>query len=65
MHVAIRRCQLAPSLADELLRRVNEGFISIIKDAPGFLAYYALDDGERPGRFGKHLRGPSGGRRIE
>jgi hypothetical protein len=65
MHVAIRRCQLVPSLADELLRRVNEGFISIIKDAPGLLAYYALDDEERPGRFGEHLRGPSGGRRIE
>ncbi len=55
MHVAIRRCQLAPSLADELLRRVNEGFISIIKDAPGFLGYYALDDEEGPGRFGGHL----------
>ena len=51
MHVAIRRWQLAPSLADELLRRVNEGFISIIKDAAGFLGYYALDDEERPGRF--------------
>jgi hypothetical protein len=65
MHVAIRRCQLAPTLADELLRRVNEGFISVIKDAPGFLGYYALDDEERPGRFGEHLREPSGGRRIE
>ncbi|HZB83797.1 MAG TPA: hypothetical protein VE288_13245 [Rubrobacteraceae bacterium] len=34
---------------------VNEGFISIIEDAPGFLDYYALDDEEGPGRFGGHL----------
>jgi hypothetical protein len=30
---------------EELMRRVNEGFIPIIKDAPGFLAYYAVDSG--------------------
>jgi hypothetical protein len=46
MHVAIRRYQLEdPGLVDDLLRRVHEGFIPIIMDAPGFLAYYALDSG--------------------
>ncbi len=46
MHVAIRRYQLEdPGAADELLRRVTEGFVPIVKDAPGFLAYYALDSG--------------------
>jgi hypothetical protein len=46
MHVAIRRYQLEdPGSVDEVLGRVNEGFIPIIKDAPGFLAYYALDSG--------------------
>jgi hypothetical protein len=45
MHVAIRRYQLDPGSVDELLRRVNEGFIPILKDTPGFLAYYALDSG--------------------
>ena len=46
MHVAIRRYQLEdPSSVDEVLGRVHEGFIPIIKDAPGFLAYYALDSG--------------------
>ncbi len=46
MHVAIRRYQLDdPSSVDELLRRVTEGFIPIIKDTSGFLAYYALDSG--------------------
>ena len=46
MYVAIRRYQLEdPGSVDEVLGRVNEGFIPIIKDAPGFLAYYALDSG--------------------
>jgi hypothetical protein len=46
MHVAIRRYQMDPTASvDELMRRVNEGFIPIIKDARGFLAYYAVDSG--------------------
>ncbi len=46
MYVAIRRYQLMGSgSADEVLQRVTEGFIPIIKDAPGFLAYYAVDGG--------------------
>jgi len=46
MHVAIRRYQLDPGSVDEVMRHVNEGFIPIIKDAQGFLAYYALDTGD-------------------
>lgn len=46
MYVAIRRYRLSGgSSATELLQQVNEGFIPIIKEAPGFLAYYALDSG--------------------
>ena len=46
MHVTIRHYQMkAGSLDDALLRRVNEGFIPIIKKAPGFLAYYVVDSG--------------------
>ena len=45
MHVAIRRYQLEPGSVDEVMRHVNEGFIPIIKDANGFLAYYALNAG--------------------
>jgi len=46
MHVAIRRYQLEdPNSVHEVLRRVNEGFIPIIKEAPGFLTYYALTAG--------------------
>src|SRR3712207_7248214 len=44
MHVAIRRYQMHPSSSvEEVMRRVNEGFIPIIKDASGFSAYYAVD----------------------
>ena len=47
MYVAIRRYQLEdPGSVDKVLGRVNEGFIPIIKDASGFLAYYALDSGD-------------------
>ena len=45
MHVAIRRYQLEPDSVDAVMRQVNEGFIPIIKDADGFLAYYALKTG--------------------
>ena len=45
MHVAIRRYQMDPASFDEVKRQVNEGFIPIIKDADGFLAYYVVDAG--------------------
>src|ERR671928_813398 len=45
MHVAIRRYQTDPASVDEIMRQVNEGFIPIIKEADGFLAYYALNTG--------------------
>src|SRR5919199_6261330 len=45
MYVAIRRYQLEPDSVDAVMRQVNEGFIPIIKDAKGFLAYYALKTG--------------------
>jgi quinol monooxygenase YgiN len=45
MHVAIRRYRMEPASVDEVMRQANEGFIPIIKDAEGFLAYYALNAG--------------------
>jgi quinol monooxygenase YgiN len=45
MHVAIRRYRLDPTSVDEVMRQVSEGFIPLIKDADGFLAYYALNAG--------------------
>ena len=46
MYVTIRRYRVEPDSADEVMRRVDEGFVPIISDAPGFYAYYALKAGE-------------------
>jgi hypothetical protein len=46
MYAAIRRYQVDPGSVDEVTRRINEGFLPIIKDAAGFQAYYALDAGD-------------------
>jgi hypothetical protein len=46
MYVAIRQYGLLTNEpVDMVLQGIREGFIPIIKNAPGFLAYYALDSG--------------------
>jgi hypothetical protein len=45
MYAAIRRYDTDPRIVDELTRRVNEGFLPIISNAPGFVAYYVIDEG--------------------
>ena len=45
MHVAIRRYQVDPGSVSEIVRHANEGFIPIIKDVEGFLAYYVVNAG--------------------
>src|SRR3712207_2960102 len=46
MHLAIRRYEVDPVSMDEIVRHLNERFVPLIKDAQGFLVYYALDTGE-------------------
>ncbi len=47
MHAAIRQYQGAPgSVDEEMIRRLKEGFLPIIKDASGFRDYYVLDAGD-------------------
>jgi hypothetical protein len=46
MHAVIRRHQVAPGSVDEIMRHIDQGFIPLIKDAQGFLAYYALKAGD-------------------
>jgi hypothetical protein len=46
MYVSIRRYQMDPESVDELMRRVEEGFLPIVSKAPGFIAYYAVDAGD-------------------
>jgi hypothetical protein len=35
-----------PGKANELKQRVNEGFLPLISDGPGFIAYYVLNAGD-------------------
>jgi hypothetical protein len=43
MYAAIRKYRVTD--AEELSRRVRDEFIPIVKDVPGFVAYYVVDAG--------------------
>jgi len=45
MYVAVRKYQTASGAAEEIGRRVEAGFVPIISQAPGFVAYYAVNAG--------------------
>ena len=46
MYANMRRYKMDPASVDELKLRVEEDFISIVGDVPGFLAYYFVRAGE-------------------
>jgi len=46
MYLSVRRYEMDAEAVDELMRRVEEGFVPIISNAPGFIAYLALDAGD-------------------
>ncbi len=50
MYAAIRRYHTDPGSVDEVARRVNEGFVPLVSDMQGFVAYFALNAGQ--GEFG-------------
>jgi hypothetical protein len=43
MHASIRKYQVRS--AEEFTELVNSGFVPIISQAPGFIAYYGVDTG--------------------
>jgi Antibiotic biosynthesis monooxygenase len=45
MYMAVRKYQTSSGAAEEALRRVEEGFVPIISQAPGFVAYYGVNAG--------------------
>jgi hypothetical protein len=45
MYASLRRYKTTPGGAGELAQRVNQGFVPIISQAPGFVAYYVVDAG--------------------
>ena len=46
MYASVRRYKTDPGSADELVRRVDEGFVPIVTKEPGFVAYHVLDAGD-------------------
>jgi hypothetical protein len=50
VYAAIRRYHTDPDSLDEVVRQVNEGFVPLISDMQGFVAYFALNAGQ--GEFG-------------
>ncbi len=45
MFTSIRKYKVKRGSAEELARRVQEGFVPLIRDMPGFQSYYLLDGG--------------------
>ena len=50
MFAAIRRYHMDPDSIEEVARKVNEGFVPLISDIPGFVVYIALNAGQ--GEYG-------------
>ncbi len=47
MFVAIRYYQTDPDSIDEVIRRVKEGFVPLIRDTQGFVSYLVLTPSDR------------------
>jgi heme-degrading monooxygenase HmoA len=45
MFTSIRKYSVRRGSAEELARRVQEGFVPLIRQMPGFRSYYLLDGG--------------------
>lgn len=45
MYIAVRRYKVKAGSMDEIIRSVSEGFVPLISQASGFMAYYAVDAG--------------------
>jgi len=45
MFTTIRKYTVRPGSAEELARRVQEGFVPLVRQMPGFNSYYLLDGG--------------------
>ena len=47
MFAAIRYYRTDPDSTGEVVRRVREGFVPLIRDTPGFVSYFVLVPSER------------------
>ena len=48
MFTSIRKYKVRRGSAEELARRVKEGFVPLIRQMQGFRSYYLLDGPSRP-----------------
>ena len=46
MYASVRRYEVDPGDVPELIKKVDDGFAPIVSQVPGFIAYYALDQGD-------------------
>jgi hypothetical protein len=47
MYTTIRRYEgIDSSRIDELVQRINDGFVPIVSQVPGFVGYYVIDAGD-------------------
>ena len=46
MYASVRHYKMDPASVEELNRRVREGFIPIVSELAGFVAYYVVNSGE-------------------
>ena len=46
MHISIRHYRVDPVDVEEIIRRVQDTFTPVIRRAPGFVGFYAVDGGE-------------------
>ena len=44
MYAAIRRYKVRPEVTSEVIKHIMENFVPLIKQSPGLLAYYVLDE---------------------
>lgn len=49
MYAVIRKYQLDQGVSAELDRKIQEFFVPLLKNVPGFVAYYWLDDAKGTG----------------
>ena len=46
MYAAVRLYRVSPGSTDEMVHRVKEEFVPVIKQVPGFIAYYGVQVGK-------------------
>src|SRR5437588_1512603 len=49
MYIAIRRMKAKPGELDEGMRRIENGFVPILRSVPGFVEYIGMEVGQDEG----------------